>query len=108
VSNLVEPWKILEQRLRWNPADIEKHIQMSSQQKESGIHPKRPAAVRQDDFQLREVDRNIVNEDRVAVAVARARKNRRSGVEHDWNAIGLRGAVDGLQFFHPIQIVVRK
>ena len=54
----------------------------------------------QQDFQFGEVDGDVVDVDGIAVFVAGAGEDRRSGMKHDRNAIGFSGAIDDLQFFH--------
>src|SRR5260370_20682607 len=76
VRDLAHPGTILQQRLGWISADVEKYIWMTAQQKESGIHPQRPASVCQNDFQRGEVDRHVVTENRIAVAFTRPVEDR--------------------------------
>src|SRR5450631_4095058 len=47
IRNFFQPRKVAEQRLRWNAADIQKHIRMPPQQEKRRVHPERTAAMRQ-------------------------------------------------------------
>ena len=77
-------------------------------EKEGGLHPERAPAVGQQNFQPGKIDGHVVDVDRIAVLVARARENRGTGVKHDGHAIGFGGAVDDFQFLYAVQIVVGK
>ena len=76
--------------------------------KECGIHPERTAAVCQEDFELGEINRDIVNVNRVAIFITRARKDRRPGVEHNRDAISLGCPINDFEFFNSMQIIVWK
>src|SRR5271165_6366 len=67
VRNLIQPRKILQQHLRRDAADIEMYIRMSPYEKKRGVHPQRTPAVGQQNLQPGEIDRHIVNIDRVAI-----------------------------------------
>ena len=108
VGNLLEPRKILQQRLRRNAADVEIDVGMPPDEKKRSVHPERPPAVCQQDLELGEIDRDIVNVDRISILVARAGEDRCPGVKHDGNSIGLGGAVDDFELLHSVQIIVRK
>jgi hypothetical protein len=62
--------------------------------------------VGKDNFQLGEIDGDIVEVDGVAVFIAGSGKNGGSGMEHDGCSVGLGGAVDDFEFFHAVQIIV--
>ena len=64
--------------------------------------------MRQQYLQLRKIDGNIVDVDGIAIFVARAGKNRGPGVKHYRDTVGLGGAVDDLQLFDAVQVVVGK
>ena len=64
--------------------------------------------MRQQYFHLGKIYRDIVYINRVPVLVARAGKNRCSGVKHHRNSIGFGCAVDHLKFLNTGQIIVRK
>src|SRR3954471_16656594 len=64
--------------------------------------------MRKDDLELREIDCDIVDQNRITVTIACARKDGRSGVKHDRNAIGFGGAINSLQFLHSVQIIIGK
>ena len=69
---------------------------MTPQEKECCVHPQRTSAMRQQDLHLGEIDGHVIDVNWISVGIARAGKNRRSGMEHDGNAIGFRGAVNNL------------
>src|SRR5580704_7355138 len=50
VSDLVEPRKVFEQRLRRDAANVEIEVGMSSNEKKCSLHPKRASTMRQQDF----------------------------------------------------------
>jgi hypothetical protein len=58
--------------------------------------------VGEDDFQLGEIDGDIIEVHRVAIFIARARKNRCTGVEHDGDSVGLGGTIDDFEFLHSV------
>src|SRR5208337_1691407 len=82
VGDLIEAREILEQRLRRNAADVEIDVRVPSNEEKRGLHPQRPPAMGQQDFELGEINGHIVHMDWVAVFVARTGENRRSGVKH--------------------------
>src|SRR5258708_31200360 len=79
---------------------------MTPHQEECSVHPEWAAAVREQDFQLGEIYRDVVDVDRIAVFVAGSREDGRSGVEHDWNSIAFGGTINDLQFSHSVQVLV--
>src|SRR5262249_24483838 len=81
-------------------------VSMAANQKEYSLHPKRASTVRQQNFQLRKINRDIVNVNWIAVLVARAGKDRSSSMKHDWDAVAFGCAVDDLEFFNPSEVVV--
>src|SRR5579862_1983633 len=81
---------------------------MAAQQEKCGVHPERTATVGEQNFQLGEIDGDIVDVNRITVLVAGAGENGCSGVKHYWNAIGLSGAINNFQFLHSGQVVIRK
>src|SRR5208282_803956 len=91
-----------------DPADVQENIRMAPQQKESRMHPQRTPTVCQQNLHLGKIDGDIVNENRVAVTVARPVENGGSCVEHNWDSVCLGGPIDHFQFLHPVQIVVGK
>src|ERR1700691_4770153 len=108
VCELLETREIFEQRFRWNAADVEINVGVPAKQKECGLHPKRTTAVRQQDFEVREIDCHIVKVDRIAILVAGSGKDRCSRMKHNRDAIRLRGAVYDFEFLHSVQIIVGK
>src|SRR5271165_891315 len=75
VCDLFQPWKIPQQRLGWNAADVEIDIAVSSHQEKCGVHPQRSPAMRQQDLQLGKIDGHIVHVHRISVLIARAGEN---------------------------------
>ena len=106
MGDLFQPRKIPQQRLRWNAADIKKNVGMPPHQEERAVHPQRTSAVREKNLQVREINGDVVNINWITVFVARAGKDRRSGVHHDWNSIGFCSAIDDLQLLNAVEIVV--
>jgi hypothetical protein len=58
--------------------------------------------VGEDNFQLGEIDGDIVEVDGVAVLIACSGKNGGSGVEHDGDSVGLGGTIDDFEFLHSV------
>src|ERR1700757_1131726 len=81
---------------------------MAADKEECGLHPKRPATMGQKYFQLREVDGDIVDVNRIAVLVPCSGENRRPSVKHDRNTVSFGCTVDNFQFLRTGQVVVRK
>src|SRR5580704_8378414 len=102
MSDLLKAREILEQGLGRNAADVEINVRMTTNEKESSLHPEWAASVRQQDFQLREIDGDIIQIQGIAIFVARSGKNGRTGMKHDRHAIGLRRAVNNLQFLDTV------
>src|SRR5271157_243923 len=75
VGDLLQTRKVLEQVRRRNAADVHVNIGMAAYQEEGSVHPERPASMCQHNLQVGEIDRYIVDVDRVAVLAARARKD---------------------------------
>ena len=75
MADFLQARKVLEQSFRWYAADIQKHIGMAPQQEERGLHPKRPPAVRQKYFQLREIHRHVIDVNGISILVTSAVKN---------------------------------
>src|SRR6202020_2176751 len=108
MSDLLKAREILEQGLGRNAADVEINVGMTTNEKECSLHPQRAATVRQQDFQFREIDGDIIQINGIAIFVARPGKNRRTGMKHDRQVVGLCSAVNNLQFLDTVQIVIRK
>src|SRR5271166_6395932 len=106
VGDLCQARKVLEQVRRRNAANIQVNIGMAAYQEERSAHPKRPASMCEHDLQVGKIDRYIVDVDRVSVLVARARKDRCAGVEHNRDAVALRCAIQQSQLFHTLEVVV--
>jgi len=60
VGDLIKPRKILQQRFRRDAADVEIDVRVPPEEKKRSVHPERAAAVRQEDFELGEINCNIV------------------------------------------------
>ena len=75
VGDFFQSWKVLEQGFGWYATDVQKYIGMPSQKEECGVHPERPAPVREKDFQLGEIHRHIVDVDGISIPVASPVKN---------------------------------
>src|SRR5450756_2146837 len=75
-------------------------------QEKGSVHPERPASMCQHNLQVRKIDRYIVDVDRVPVLAARAGKDRCASVKHNRDAVTLRCAIQQLQLFHTIEVVV--
>src|SRR6185369_4194725 len=58
-------------------------------------------------FQLREIDRDIVHVDRVTVLASCIGKNRRASVDHDWDAMLFGSAIDLAEPLAALQVFVR-
>ena len=78
VSDLIQPREILQQSFGRNPADVQIDIGVTPQKKESRIHPQWAAAMGQQYFELRKIDGNVVNINRIAIFIPRAGKNLKS------------------------------
>ena len=62
--------------------------------------------MRHQNFQPGKIDGHIVQINRVAKLVPRRRKDRRPGMDHHRNSIGLCCAINRLQFFHAVQVII--
>ena len=71
------------------------------------LRPDGPSPVRHQDLQLGEVDRHIVQINRVTELVSCSWKDRCSSMDNHRDPIRFRRTINGLQFLHAIQVVIR-
>lgn len=79
---------------------------MTANQEKCFVHPQRPAAVRQNDNELRKIDGYVVGEHRLGIDIARAGENRGACVDHHRHAVRLRAIVHACKRTKPISIGV--
>src|SRR2546425_1914972 len=106
VGELRQAGKVLQQLGGRDPPYIEADVPVTAEDEERLLHVQRPAAVRHDDAQVGEVDRDVVELHRAAVLVARPGEDRRSGVYHHRQAPLLAAPVDRAQGIQPLGVRV--
>ena len=81
---------------------------MPPEEKERGLHPERTAAVCQQDFESRKIDRNVIHIHGIAVLVSGTGKDGCPRVKHHWDPIGFGSTINDFQFLDAVQIIIRK
>src|SRR3990172_719264 len=94
LRDLGQPGEVPEDMLRRDAGEVDPHVLVAAGEEERGVAPQRPPAMGEDDLEIGEVHRHVVDEHRVAEARARPREDARPGVEHDGNLMPLRSGVD--------------
>src|SRR4029077_1334753 len=98
--------KVLQESEWRYPGEIEPHLPVTSQNEERLRHIERPAAVRHDDLEVREIDGDVVELHRIAVLGARARKNARARMDHHGQPTLLAAAINPSEALEPVRVRV--